>query len=289
MKLGLHSVIFPESLNVLQKIEYTAKTGYDAIELETGPFFASSSRPPRNVVARFLDKEARSEIIGHAKNYGVKIRSLCFGMFVSPYYHIVDPDPRYRDLAVSQIVETIGLARDFESDVILVFVPETSPMRRLLTNDQKRDLLRESLLKLVRFAEDAGVVIGLEPSAPSFFAGWKDILSAISSVNSESIACYYDVGNAANMGFQPDEEMLKLGNAIIQIHVKELRLPPEKVVPRFPSIGQGAMDWDRIFSSLKSIDYQRYLIVELYPDPADPYRVARESKKFLEKYISQSL
>ena len=286
MKLGLYSSIFPDTLNVLQKIEYTQKVGYNAIELEIGPLMQSSSIPPRNVVARFLDKKTRVDVVEHARSHNVKICSLCFGWYMTPAFHLADPDPRYRDIAVSQIRETIELATDFETEVILVFVPETAPMRMLLTNDQKRSLLKGSLLQLVRFAEDAGVTIALEPSATSFFASWKDILSILDEVGSENIGCYYDVGNSFDYGFQPDEELVKIGEAVTQIHVKEPRRSmPGKSVPPYPSIGQGIMDWDKIFCALKNIDYQRYLVVELFPDPSDPYRVAKESRGFLEGYM----
>ena len=221
MKLGLHSSIFPETLNVLQKIEYTEKAGYGAIELETGPVWQSSSIPPRNVVARFLDKKTRTEIVEHAKSHNVKICSLCFGMYMTPYFHLADPDPRYRDLIVSQLRDTIDLAVDFQSEVILVFVPETAPMRMNLSDDQKRSLLKDSVLKLVRFAKDAGVVIGLEPSAPTFFRAWKDIKLVLDDIGSENVACYYDIGNALGAGLKPDEEILNLGKYVTQIHVKE--------------------------------------------------------------------
>jgi L-ribulose-5-phosphate 3-epimerase len=287
MKFGLHSSIFPDTFNVLQKIECTQKVGFNAIELETGPLFQSSSIPPRNVVARFLDKKTRNEIFDSAKSHNIKICSLCFGWYMTPAFHLADPDPRYRDLAVSQIRETIELASDFEAEVVLVFVPETAPMRMLLTNDQKRSLLIDSLLQLVRFAEDANITIGLEPSATSFFAAWKDILTVLDEVRSENIGCYYDVGNAHDYyGLQPDEELMKLGKAVTQIHLKESRRSiPGKSVPPFPSLGQGTMDWEKIFTALKNINYQRYLIVELFSDPNDPYRVAKESKDFLEKYL----
>jgi sugar phosphate isomerase/epimerase len=286
MKLGLHSSIFPENLNVLQKIEYTQNAGYDAIELETGPVWQSSTVPPRNVVARFLDKKTRTEIMEHAKSHNVKICSLCFGMYMTPYFHLADPDPRYRDLIVSQLRDTIDLAVDFQSGVILVFVPETAPMRLNLNDDQKRSLLKDSVLKLDRFAKDAGVIIGLEPSAPTFFRAWRDIKLVLDDIGSENIACYYDIGNALGAGLQPDEEMLNLGKYVTQIHVKEGRRSIEgKIVPPFPSLGQGTMDWDKIFDALKKMDYQRYLIVEHFPDPNDPYRMAVESRVFIEKYL----
>jgi len=286
MKLGLHSSIFPETLNVLQKIEYTEKAGYDAIELETGPVWQSSTIPPRNVVARFLDKKTRTEIMEHAKSHNVKICSLCFGMYMTPYFHLADPDPRFRDLIVSQLIDTIDLAVDFQSGVILVFVPETAPMRLNLNDDQKRSLLKDSVLKLERFAKDAGVVIGLEPSAPTFFRAWRDIKQVLDDIGSENIACYYDIGNALGAGLQPDEEMLNLGKYVTQIHIKEGRRSTEdKIVPPFPSLGQGTMNWDKIFDALKKMDYQRYLIVEHFPDPNDPYRMAVESRVFIEKYL----
>lgn len=286
MKLGVHSSIFPNTLNVLEKIEYTARTGFKAIELETGPLWANLfSEHPANVVARFLDKSDRLEIMEHAKSNNVKIISLCFGMFASPCYHLADPDPRFRDLAVSQIKETIQLASDFQSEVVLVFIPDTPPMKRSLSDEKKRSLLIESVLKLVRFAEDANVVIGLEPCAPSFFVGWKEILSLLNTINSKNIACYYDVGNAVTFGLIPDEEILKLGDTLTQIHIKEPWPPPSKVQVKYPSLGQGTMDWRKIFDALKSINYQRYLIVEHWPDPSAPYRVARESREYLGRYI----
>jgi sugar phosphate isomerase/epimerase len=82
----------------------------------------------------------------------------------------------------------------------------------------------------------------------------------IDAVGSPHLGVYYDVGNAAYQGFDPVAEILKLGEHIMQIHVKEIGA----------EMGQGKLDFPAIFAAIKRVGFDGYLVLETHAgdDPA---------------------
>jgi len=272
VKLGLHSDIFPKDFTVIQKLEHTAKTGHKAIEFEIGPYDSFLYKPLRSIVPRFLGKMERREIRETADGLNVKIKSLCYGLYASPYYNLVDPNPKYRELAFDQIHDTMNLANDLLSDLILILIvdiPGASPKMR-------KRLLKDSILRLDRLSQDAGITIALEPLAPSFFLNWKQVLPFLEGVGS-NVSCYFDIGNTAAMGLSFEDEIMNLGNKIAQIHAKECQGDPR--------LDLGIVNWDAFFQVLREIRYDGYIIIELPSDPVDPDKVAYKSRIFFSKYV----
>jgi sugar phosphate isomerase/epimerase len=70
-----------------------------------------------------------------------------------------------------------------------------------------------------------------------------------------------------------------LGKQIWNLHVEDI--PGRKHYHLIP--GRGTLDWAALREALVSINYQRYLTVELYTHTQDPHAAARESFDFLKK------
>ena len=79
----------------------------------------------------------------------------------------------------------------------------------------------------------------------------------IQYLNLDVFGINYDMGNSASQGFNIADEFLAYGNRIWNVHVKD-RLLGGTTVP----LGDGNVNFDDVFRSLKSIDYSGNLILQ---------------------------
>ena len=63
------------------------------------------------------------------------------------------------------------------------------------------------------------------------------------------------------------------------VHVKDWE--PDNTRKR--RLGAGAVDFESSFAALREIGYDRYLVIELPPDPDDADAVARHSVQYLKE------
>lgn len=105
--------------------------------------------------------------------------------------------------------------------------------------------------KLKRFApmaEKHGFILGLETLLDE-----ADHRYILDSVGSPAVKVYYDTANSARMGYNIYNEIESLGSEnICEIHVKE----------NGDLLGKGAIDFLRVKTILKKINYQGWLIIE---------------------------
>lgn len=114
-----------------------------------------------------------------------------------------------------------------------------------------RERMAVVIRKLKRFApiaEEHGFVLGIES-----LLNEADHRRIMNEVGSPAIKVYYDTANSARMGYDIYAEIESLGSDnICEIHIKENN----------DLIGRGEIDFVRIRSLLRQIDYDGWLILE---------------------------
>jgi sugar phosphate isomerase/epimerase len=108
---------------------------------------------------------------------------------------------------------------------------------------------RSDIYKLL---EDNKIFFVIETILPA-----KDILKAMERFRKSRLGVCYDLGNAAAMGFVPEDEILELGNLIRHVHIKDREKGGPNVL-----LGKGSVDFFKGFQSLKKIDYNGLVILE---------------------------
>ena len=115
----------------------------------------------------------------------------------------------------------------------------------------KPDLIENVIEKLKRvapLAEKHGFILGLETLLSE-----EDHRHIIESVGSPAVKVYYDTGNSARMGYDIYREIESLGTEkICEIHIKE----------NGALLGKGDIDFEKVKSLLKTINYKGWLIIE---------------------------
>lgn len=132
--------------------------------------------------------------------------------------------------------------------------------------------------KLDMIASQSNVIIALELSIPAF-----QIRSAFKKHSLKNIALCYDLGNAKAAGYNPEEEVLLLGDLIAHVHVKDRKVRGANVL-----LGEGDVDFMACFNSLKTVGYNGQLILET-AYKTSPVTEAKLNLQFIQKIISGSI
>lgn len=260
MKVSLNSGIFPRNWSPAEKLEATARVGADGLELNIDT---------RQLWTQRLDAAARQALRKQAIEAGVAITSLCLNAHW--VFNLASPDVRIRDVGIAILIDAIDLAADVGASALLVpgCDQEESPANAW-------DLFRDGVMRGIARAEQAGVVLALEAVGRPFLINADRLLAMIEACGgSPALGIYLDVGNATRAGLDPAAEIRTAGDRATLVHVKDWDSAGSGA-PRL-----GAVDFPRCVAALREIGYDRYLVVELGPDPADPDAVAAHAVRFL--------
>ena len=85
---------------------------------------------------------------------------------------------------------------------------------------------------------------------------------------------YPDIGNLAAMEKDVTEELLAAGRHLVGLHLKDTRLGEFRRVP----LGEGLVDFDGAFRTLKRMGYRGLFVVEMWNEAmADPVATRRRT------------
>ena len=167
------------------------------------------------------------------------------------------------------------------------------------------DTFLKNMGRLIRHAEEIGIVIGLETHGDIVDHG-ADAVEAIRGFDSKHVVLNYDFGNVYQNSIQsvdPADDFETAFPVVGHLHLKDLVLDGETW--RMCPIGAGSIDYDRIFSFLGTLSGAIPLTVDLplnliistnYPvrvmhrplEIEEIDRVLRESLNFIsEKLLSR--
>jgi len=100
----------------------------------------------------------------------------------------------------------------------------------------------------------------------------------IDSFGSDSVGCYFDVGNVLLTGF-PDQWIRILGKRGKRVHIKDFKLSVG-TAEGFVDLLEGDVDFDTVNKALADIGYDGYVTGELIPfEPGRPEKTAQAMKQ----------
>lgn len=233
---------------------------------------------------RGIGKEERSGIRG----VGLEVPSVATGVFWR--YNLGSPDEGERKGGLEYLRMGLELARDLDAKVLLV-VPGVAkpkvPYEELYENS------KGSLKEAAKWAEELGVVIGVENVWNKFLYSPLEFKKFLDEIGSDYVRAYFDVGNIVALGYHEHWTRLLRGR-IAMVHVKDFDVNVGNI-RGFRHVGRGSVDWPRAIQLLKDAGYDGFLNVEcppeFYPDleypkyPEDGIRAARDNFEALKKLI----
>ncbi|RLE67493.1 MAG: sugar phosphate isomerase/epimerase [Thermoprotei archaeon] len=252
--------------------------GYEGVEVvfDDGPL-----APQR------IDRELRRRIL----EVGVEVPSVATGVFWK--YNLGSPDSYERERAIEYAKMGLDLARDLDARVLLVVPGVAKPE---IPYEELYERSRDSLKELAKYAEDLGVIIGVENVWNKFLYSPLEFRNFLDDVGSDYVKAYFDVGNVVALGYHEHWTRLLKGR-IAMVHVKDFDIEVGSI-RGFRHIGRGSIEWGKVVRLLREADYDDFLIVEcppeFYPElekpryPEDGIRAAKDNLEALKKILGIS-
>ena len=260
MKKGISYWSFPGGLEgakpTAEAFAEAKKAGFDAVEVclgETGE------------VSLATTERSAKQVLRAARNAGVEIPSVATGLFWGKPLTANDPKVRAEALEIGK--KLIEVAAWLETGAVLV-VPGAvdvffDPGGEVVDYDTVYGRASDAISELIRYAEAAKVVIGIENVWNKFLLSPVEMKAFVDQFESEWVGAYFDVGNCLLYSY-PEHWIRTLGKRITRVHLKDFRRNVG-TVDGFVDLLAGDVNWPEVISALKEVGYDDCLTAEMVP------------------------
>ena len=203
---------------------------------------------------------------------GIQVNYVCADYFMErPFFRVSESD---RDQSTETLKYLIKQCAKIEIKGIEIPLVDNSKIE----TEEEVELLTECLKECLTVVETYEIKLVLETSLNP-----DDFKALLQRINHPLIGANYDTGNSASLGYDPEEEVLKLGKWIDNVHIKD-RLLGGNTVP----LGEGNTDFDLVFKTLGKISYKGSFILQAARDE-NKLEVASRYLAFVKHYVQKYL
>lgn len=279
LKLGFVSAILPEC-NLEQVLEFAADEGFDCVELMCWPKGRAERRfaGVTHLDVTGLTRGRAEDVLGLAARFGVGLSGL--GYYPNP----LDPDPKVSGVAVQHLKAVIRAAALLGLDRVNTFVGRDWTK----SVDENWPRFLKVWKPLIAFAEDQGVRVGIE-NCPMLFTrdewpGGKNLATTpvvwrrmFSDISSKYFGLNYDPSHLVLQHMDAYRPLREFRQKLFHLHAKDVKIDREKRdevgvfdfplrwhQPRIP--GFGDLDWGRFLATLREVQYDGPVCIEVEDD-----------------------
>ncbi|CAG1012232.1 L-ribulose-5-phosphate 3-epimerase [Anaerolineales bacterium] len=275
MPVGLYEKALPAALSWEERLAAAGQAGYDFVEISIDESDERLSR---------LDWSAsqRAELRRNIANTGVKIMTMCLSGHRK--YPLGSHSPELR----KQGQEILRKAIDFAGDVGLRVVQVMGYDVFYETSDEEtgRNFV-EGLRLGARWAEQSGVMLGLENLDTPYVENLTKALAITREIDSPWLKLYPDIGNLAAAGYYPPEELRMAKGQLLGVHVKDA-MP--KVIRGIP-FEKGIVPFRETFQALVETGFWGLIGIEIWGSmhaDEDPIASVAAARGFVGNLVSEA-
>lgn len=302
MQLGFVSAILGD-LSLEDVLKFAADEGFACIEPMCWPPGGANRRYAgvTHVDVSNLNDEQAGRIRDLTKKHGVALSSL--GYYPNP----LDPDAEHRRAAVDHLKRVIAAAPKLGLKVVNTFIGRDHTK----SIEDNWLVLKAVWPEILNQAETHGVRIGLE-NCPMLFSqdewpGGKNLATTpalwqrlFAELPSKSLGLNFDPSHLVWQHIDYVRCVREFGPRIVHFHAKDTRIDAERLqavgilglgwhTPKLPGLGD--VNWGALISALTDTGYNGPVCIEVEDRAyegslADRQRALRQSKRFLEQFIS---
>jgi len=256
---------------IAEAMQEARDVGFNAIEL----CIASEG-----VLTHNTTRSECEDIAATASKIGIEIASVASGQSWS--WSPTASDPEVRKRIIDFTCKALSVAKWLGTDAYL-FVPGAVdvfflPDAEVVPYEVCYERASEAVKQILPTAEETGVTIGVENVWSKFLLSPLEMRDFIDSFGSDSVGCYFDVGNVLLTGF-PDQWIRILGKRVKRVHIKDFKLSVG-TAEGFVDLLEGDVDFDTVNKALADIGYDGYVTGELIPfEPGRPEKTAQAMKQ----------
>lgn len=253
-RVGLYEKALPNRLSWEEKLSVTKELGFDFLEISV-----DESDERRNRLE--WDDETIYALRHQCERYGIPLQSMCLSAHRK--FPFGSADPVIREQAVLHMEKAIALAyklgiRTIQLAGYDVYYEPASHATHLR--------FIEGMKAAAKLAERAGVMLAVEIMDTDYLNSLSKFEVLNREVSSPYFTAYPDVGNISGWNYDVCTELKLSKPHITQIHLKDTyRVKPGyKGQFRDLVIGEGEVDFEGIFRTLKEMDCVVPLVIEMW-------------------------
>lgn len=252
-------------------MSFCAKSGYDAIEI--APFTLASR-------VTDLTPNQRQEIAVLAKKNHLSISAIHWVLAKTEGFYLTSPDPEVRSRTAAYLTALVDFCADVGAGFIVLGSPKQRNLLPGVSVSQATDFALNVLRPAVQRAEDRGVVICLEPLAPSetdFITTASQARNLVDTAASRALRIILDVKAMSSESLPIPEIIEQSRQHVAYFHANDRNLKGP---------GFGDVDFVPIARALRSIHYNGFVSVEVFDYSDGPETIATRSLSYLKEAFS---
>lgn len=245
MQIGYTTWGMPE-VDIDTAIPFLAEQGFDAVELTVLPQFTTAIDT--------LTPDVRKHIKGLYDKHGLAMPA------IAAHRSLLDENPEGHAQNMSVLTRAVDLCAEWADgtgrpvlDTVLGGKPEDW--------DDKRDFIIERVWELIRYAEERGVVIGMEAHIGAALDTAEKAVELVRTIDSPHMKHNFDISHFDILGMSIEEAVRLMAPDAAHTHVKDQRgrAPDfEFLIP-----GEGDFDFVAYLHAMHSAGYTGSITAEV--------------------------
>ncbi|MDN3628898.1 L-ribulose-5-phosphate 3-epimerase [Vibrio lentus] len=253
-RVGLYEKALPNKLSWEDKLKQTKELGFDFLEISVDESDERRSRLDWN------DEEVYA--LRHlCEKHGVPLQSMCLSAHRK--FPFGSADPAIREQAIIHMEKAISLAYKLGIRTIqlagydVYYEPADKVTHHRFIEGMKLS---------ARLAERSGVMLAVEIMDTDYLNSLSKFEVLSREVNSPYFTAYPDVGNISGWNYDIVTELKLSKPHITQIHLKDTYKVTDEYKGQFRDlvIGDGEVDFNAIFETLKETECVVPLVIEMW-------------------------
>ena len=251
LKVGIDTWIYHPALSIEEILEKIKSHGFNYIEYAYEHF--KTTKEPEKQLKRLIDIST---------SYDLKPIQI-HAPYGNEEYQLGAEDEGLRKCALKKMTKWLEYASMLNCEVYVIHVAMSKFSLNRSSIETFEKLVKRNLdyiRRLARVANDLGIKIAVEnPLQKTFGATVTDLIYLNKYTEPEIVGVCLDMGHAFLHGFDINSMIRELGNIIIATHVHDNDGRSDRHWPP----GMGCIDWKSVLEALKSIGYDKPLILEV--------------------------
>ena len=255
-----------EGWPIEEVFHYAAEIGYDGVEI--APFTLAPS-------VEDVGDGRRREIRQAAASTGIEIVGLHWLLISPEGLYINHPDAGTRTRTREYFRSLIDFCGDVGGEVMIIGSPQQRNVQEGWDFSQAWERARDTFADCAGLAAERGVILCIEALSKdqtNFIDSAAEARRMVAEIDHPHFRTMVDVCSGSTDDVAVAEQLRAAGNHLFHVHVNDAN-------KRGP--GFGATDFVPVLSTLKAINYERYLSVEVFDFAPDPRTIAAGSLSYL--------
>ena len=283
MKIAFCNEVFGE-MPLEKQFAIMADAGFDGAEL--APFTLDDawvSGAEKTADVRRIDAAERKKIVKIAQKAAVPVSGLHWLLAKTDGFYLTSPTPEIRRKTAAYLNELILFCAELGGEYLVLGSPVQRNILPHFSYDDGMKYAADVLAETLETLDRNHILMALEPLAPvetNFLANASQAVDLIEQMGKpKNLSVHLDCKAMAGGEKRPIPEVIR----------DPRNIPYEKTFhandPNLRRPGDGDLDFGPVFDALKAVGFDGWIGVEPFIYEPDPETVARESARYLKRFL----